>query len=877
MRAIKLRTEHLDDPLGIDEPKPYLSWKCRGGIRQTAYRVVAFHEDEAVWDSGKVKTDDMYCHFGGSAKSRQRINWKVQLWDENDISGEWSEEAFFEMAFLDPSCWTARWIDPEQGLEKNVRRPASYLKKSFLVKERKAGRLYITCHGVYAAYLNGLRVSDFILAPGTCEYAKRLYYQTYDVTSFLRKGENELMVVLGDGWYRGSNGIDGKCDLHGSDTALLCQLEIDGSVAVVSDKSWVASQDGAIRYNDLQGGEIVDACRGNGIGCHAVKEKDFDLSNLMCSNSVAVHEQETFKPKIIITPKGETVLDFGQNMAGYVEFAVNAGQGQTIKLIHGETLDADGNFTIENFQPAGKNRHRITQEIHYTCKEGLNRYKPSFCIFGFQYVKLETSISAERFDFTAHAVYSDMERTGWFSCGSEEVNQLVHNTVWSQKSNFVDIPTDCPTRERAGWTGDAGAFIQTGLYLMDCYPIYRKWLRDLRDIQLPDGNVAFMAPRTDDGGGAAAFINGGAGWGDAAVIVPYVLYKAYGDERILKENYDSMQRWIDFSEKRAQKSRLRNRLSKNPYKKYVVDTGFHWGEWLEPDVPTLNALIKNVLHGAPEVATAYFAYSVKLMTEIAEKLGKTQDALRYEKLAEKIRAAYHSVALLDGKIRSDRQCRYVRPIALGLLTETEEKEAAAALNRMVIRNGYHLNTGFLSTPFLCRVLSDHCYVDTAYKLLLQEECPGWIYAVKKGANTIWETWDGKQPDGRVHDSLNHYSYGAVTGWLFGSVCGIDVRGKKITIAPQPDVSLKYAQAAWDSPLGLIKSGWHYEEDTIIYEMEIPTNCEAEVILEGEKRMLSSGSYRLAAEDGSRMAVSDSMRGNIHLGEMGCFEGRWNGQ
>lgn len=832
----------MRNPRGIDARAPFLSWNCSVGIRQTAYRIVAHSERKIVWDSGKVKSGTMGCCYGGVVMSRQQVTWKVCLWNENDEPGPWSEEATFEMAFLEKECWKAKWIHPESVLKKTTRQPASYMKKTFTLDSWEIGRLYITCHGVYAAYLNGKRVSDFILAPGTSEYAKRLYYQTYDVTDALQKGKNELLVVLGNGWYWGSNGIDGNCNLFGYDLALLCQLETDGCVRVISDESWLAAQDGAIRFNDLQDGEVYEAYRGIGKNFHPVKQANYGYANLMCSNAVAVHEQENFHPNILKTPNGETVLDFGQNMAGYVEFSVNAVQGQEVCMIHGETLDRDGNFTTANFQPVGRKRKQIRQEIRYICKEGENHYKPTFSFFGFQYVKLITQIPPEQFAFTAHAVYSDMEQTGWFSCSNEDVNQLVRNTIWSQKSNFLDIPTDCPTRERQGWTGDAEVFAKTGLYLMNCAPVLRKWLADVRCTQKDNGIIRGVAPRTDDGSGVAGILDGSAGWAEACVIVPYVLYQMTGNTIVLQENYDMMKRWMDFAEKRAQKSRWRYVFTKNPYKKYVVDTGFHWGEWCEPDVDTLQALIKNVLHGAPEIATAYFGYSAGLMAKIADLLGKQEDARHYRKLNDTIKVAYRTIALPKGSVQSDRQASYVRPLALNLLTEKENQRTAAELNRKVIEKGYHLNTGFLSTPHICDVLAAYGFTETAYRLLLQDTCPGWLYAVKMGANTIWESWNGKLADGTIHESLNHYSYGAVVGWLFSGVCGIQVQGSHITIAPKPHRLLGHAQAAFDSPLGMIRSACQYGENAITYTIEIPANCEATVILADEKKKLKAGKY-----------------------------------
>ena len=739
-----------------------------------------------------------------------------------------------------PARWQAKWIDPELQHEAEARQPASVLRRRFTADKTDSAVLFITCHGLYEAALNGQRVGDFVLAPGTGDYAKRLTVQCYDVSALLRPGENELTVTLGDGWYRGSVGIDGLRNYYGADLARLCQLEIDGEAVLCSDESWEASQQGPTRENDLQQGETYDARLETVTGWHGVTVKDFGYANLAPTEGVPILEQERFEGKLIRTPNGETVIDFGQNLAGYTELRVNAKAGQTITLWHGETLDENGNFTQKNFDPGDRNKNGgIPQKLTYICKEGLNIYRPRFTIFGFRYAKVETEIDLTNAAFTAIAVYSEMPQTGFFECGNADVNRLFLNSLWSMRSNFCDIPTDCPTRERAGWTGDAGAFAPTAVYLADCYPILRKWLGECRLAQGEDGLVQNIAPVNNKGGMISNMLQGSAGWGDACVLVPWALYEAYGDKTILEENYDMMRRWLSFCEKRAQKTRPHNLL--NPYKKYLVDEGFHFGEWCQPDVDNTDAMKKTMMFGAPEVATAYYFRSASLMARIAAILGKDADVKKYTEIAENAKKAYRYTCTKNGKIFSDRQCEYVRPIMFGLLDGEEIQAAADTLSELVAKNHFHLNTGFLSTPDLCRVLADNGHTDTAYKLLLQDSCPGWLYAVKKGATTIWETWDGVRPDGTVHDSLNHYSDGAISGWLFDGVCGIVLREGRLSIRPRPDRSLGFAKAEWRSPLGVIRSSWAYEGEKLCLDISIPVPARIE-LPNGETHQADKGEH-----------------------------------
>lgn len=845
MKAIRLKSAHLINPLGIDVHAPLLTWICEGGIRQTAFQVIAEQEGGALWDSGRVETDAMQVAYAGPAASRMRVTWRVRLWDEEGRAGDWSEAAWFEYALLAPEDFHAAWIDPEtETFDPKQRQPASVLRRTFEVRDAAGARLYATAHGMYTLYLNGRRVDGNVLTPGTSEYWYRMPYQTFDVETYLTVGKNTIEVVLGDGWWRGSNGNTGTRNVFGTDIALWLQLDVNGETVLKSDDAWQAAQDGPIRFNDLQLGERVDA-RMTTSAFHPVRVKDYGVKNLLCANTVPLREMESFSAKLIVTPSGKKVLDFEQNLAGYVSFRINARAGQTLRMTHGEFIGSDGEFSDANLQTMGRKGGELHQVIEYTCKDGLNEYTPTLCVFGFQYVLVETDIVIDGSEFTAHAVYSDMRQTATFECDRPLVNQLFHNALWSQKSNFVDIPTDCPQRERSGWTGDAALYCRTGLTLMDAYAVYARWLCECRVDQYPDGRVYNMSPRRSAKPSRMdEMYDGSTAWGDASVIVPYTMYSLYGDKRILEENYQFMKNWLGYCERKAKKSRLRNRFKKNPHKNYIIDTGMHYGEWLEAGISMEQSMKDMIFNGVPDIATAYFAASSHMLSEIAGILGKREEAEYYAELHRRVLAAYRYLEVRDGHIHSERQCRYVRPLQLGLLEPEDAERAAADLNALVVKNNYHLNTGFLTTPHLCAVLAEYGYVETAYRLLLQEDTPGWLYQVKQGATTVWESWEGNTGSTGVA-SLNHYSKGAVVSWLIEGICGIRVNDGRITIKPQPNPLMRHAQASFDSPLGRIESGWKYAGDQVEYTVTIPANTTARFIApDGRVTELSPGTRQM---------------------------------
>jgi alpha-L-rhamnosidase len=708
---------------------------------------------------------------------------------------------------------------------------------------------------MYQGYLNGEAISNQLFTPGFTYYVKRLQYQTFNITSLLKQGPNVLGFILGDGWYRGSIGISSKRYYYGKNTNLAVLLELeftDGTqTALKSDNSWKTTQNGPIRKSDLKEGEIFDA-RMELTGWLSSIYNDSQWNSairstyagdLVPSEGEAVLEHERFTPEVIVTPDGSTVLDFKQNLFGYVEFTVTGKRGQHVKLIHGETLDEKGNFTLKNLILEGFSfkAHKIFQEVHYILKDGRQTYKPHFTGHGFRYVKLENwpePILPQ--NFTSIAIYSNCESAGTFECSNSLVNQLVKNATWGQKSNFVDIPTDCPQRERAGWTGDISCYSPTAAYLMNINKFLTKWLKDLPLQQKRDGNIGCIIPDV----GLIPLINGSAGWADAAITVPYLLYQVYGNTKILEEQYPSMLNWMNFLAKRAQKTHISRRFKRNPYKAYTIDSGFHFGEWLEPGSVMAKDGIKGFLAPDFEIATGCYAYSAKLIREIAKVLGKTADAQKFGELFENIRKAYRYNYTRDGRVVSKRQCKFVRPVAYDLLSEEEKQTNMATLNQMIIQNQYKIGTGFLTTPWVLKMLSDYGYNETAYKMLENTDRPGWLYEVKKGATTIWENWNGINESGVPIDSFNHYLMGSVVGWLYSHVAGIRPLGpgySKVLIKPQPGGSLNTVNCSYKSQSGIIKSTWKIEDKKFSLEIETPTYTEV-VLPDGTIHKVEKGNH-----------------------------------
>lgn len=843
IKAVHLRTEYLENPIGIDIPAPRLYWKYEGdSVRQSAYQIMAESESTSLWDSGKtISAMGVHIPYGGpTLQSGQRVTWKVRLWDEHDVASPWSEAAIFEMGLLTAQEWQATWISGDYFPQKGTRYPADYFRKTLVVeKPIKRARLYITACGLYVAYVDDTRVGMQKLTPGTTEYGKRLQYQTYDVTALLTQGNHSLVAAVGDGWFRGNIGARNMTNRFGDTTALLLQLKIeyeDGSHQLLcTGEDWQWTNQGPIRENDLKNGERFDARRRLEDAQWRSPRTVSYPTRLVCSDNVPVLEKEVFHPTILTTAKGETVLDFGQNMAGCIAFHLTAEAGHSIRIRLTEALDGAGNFTQENFQLPPVGKYPVLQQIDYICKDGYQAYTSEFTISGFRYALVENwPGKLERQCIEARAVYSDMERTGEFSCSNQLVNQLVKNTLWSMKSNFLDVPTDCPQRERAAWTGDAQVFFSAGSYLMNTAPFMRKWLRDLQDGQWDNGLIPNIVP-TVGSDPIVDMMQGSVGWADAAVLIPYRYWKLYGDTGILDENREMMQRYADFIENRAKQKNPLRLMQRNPYRRFTCEVGKHWGEWSEPVEDKFESMLALGLP-RPEEATAYFAYTMRLLDEIATAR-KWPQADQYRRNAEGGKKAYNYLFVKHEDIDAVRPAKLVRPLALGLLDRDARQNIARRLHDVMQKRNYQVGTGFLSTPFLLPVLAENGYVDTAYHILEQEKAPGWLYQVKNGATTIWENWTGYIA-GKQLTSLNHYAGGSVCEWLFASVAGIRLTGTPyhFEIKPTPGGSLSQAMGSYDSIYGKVVSKWNREGNQTSFTIAIPANCTAEIILPDSRRV-----------------------------------------
>ncbi|HRG24870.1 MAG TPA: family 78 glycoside hydrolase catalytic domain [Chitinophagaceae bacterium] len=829
-----LQTENQPFPFGIDAAQPRFSWQLNSPVRntmQTAYELKVMLDKKAVWQTGKTSSSQsvFISYAGASLESNQLYKWQVRVWDNQGKSSAWSQPAYFHTGLLQPTDWKASWI--EAGFaEDSINRPAQYFRKPFSVgKKIKSATAYITALGMYEAQLNGQRIGDAYLTPGWTSYNKRLQYQAYDVTSLLKAGDNALGVTLGNGWYRGFLAWDDHKNIYGKKPALLMQLMIkftDGSQTIIgSDDSWQTST-GPIRYSEIYHGETYDA-RAEKTGWASPGYTATDWVNakkatvtdrpIVATINEPIRKHERFKPvKIFKTPKGELVADFGQNLVGWVELSVKGNAGDQVVLTHTEVLDKAGNFYIANLRAA-------KQQNKFILKGGAEEFfEPHFTFQGFRYIKVEGfpgELTAD--NLTAVALYSDMPPTGTFTSSNKLINQLQHNIQWGQKGNFLDVPTDCPQRdERLGWTGDAQVFSRTAAFNFGVNNFFAKWMKDVAADQLENGSVPFVIPNVLGAGSA-----GSTGWADAATIIPWNMYLAYGDKKILEDQYASMKAWQGFMEKNS--------------KDDLWATGFHFGDWLfyRPfdDNDGRAAVTDKYL-----IAQCFFAHSTDLMRRTATVLGKTADADYYRNRLERIKAAFRKEYMTaNGKLVSGTQTAYTLALQFDMLPEELRQTAAVRLVENVKSYGYHLTTGFLGTPYLCHVLSRYGYADIAYRLLLQETYPSWLYPVKMGATTIWERWDGIKPDSTFQvpsmNSFNHYAYGAIGDWMYRVAAGLDTREEapgyqQLRIEPHTGGSFTHLEARLNTNYGEAVSGWKISDHLLTLDISIPVNSSALIYL-----------------------------------------------
>jgi alpha-L-rhamnosidase len=689
----------------------------------------------------------------------------------------------------------------------------------------------VTSRGLYELEMNGQRVGDQLFTPGWTSYNKRLQYEIYDVTPLLKKGPNVVGAVLGSGWYRGEIGFRGSRNYYGDRVALLAQIDVTLAggkrVVIGTDGEWKAST-GPILFSEIYSGETYDA-RLEPIGWSragfdaarwtAVTVAQGRTDDLVAPAGPPVRRIQEIKPiRILKTPAGETVVDMGQNMVGWVRLKASGPAGTTVTLRHAEVLDKQGNFYTENLRAA-------KAMLRYTLKGGGPEvYEPHFTFMGFRYVAVDGYPGELTLDsLTGVVVHSDMTVTGTFETSKPLVNQLQHNIQWGQKGNFLDVPTDCPQRdERLGWTGDAQVFSRTAAFNMDVAGFFTKWLKDVALDQYPTGAVPHVVP--DVLGRPGRPDGGAAGWADVAVIIPWNMYLLYGDARLLGEQYPSMKAWVEYERTRAGDD-------------FIWDGDQHFGDWLA--FATTRSDYPGATTSKDLIATAFFAHSADLLARAARVLGKTEEAAQYDALVAKVKAAFNREYVTStGRVGEATQTAYVLALEFNLLPE-EMRAAAAAKLAKEIRDRGHLTTGFLGTPYLCHVLTRYGYLDEAYKLLNREEYPSWLYPVKQGATTIWERWDGQKPDGSFQDkgmnSFNHYAYGAVGDWMYRDMAGLDIDPadpayKHLVVHPMPGGGFTSVTATHESLYGRVASAWTLDNDGFTLTVEVPANTRASVRL-----------------------------------------------
>lgn len=859
-----LRFEHRRQNLGLGLARPRISWIVETAIpnwRQAAYEIEAYDADGRRHTTGRVESDQSVLTPWPFAPlvSRQQLELRVRAWESSGLATPWSERSRIEAGLLAADDWSARFITPDWDEDTSRAQPGPLLRREFDLKPGLTqARLYITALGVFEAQINGATVGDQVMDPGWTSYHRHLRYQTFDAGALLRPGPNAIGVMLGDGWHRGRLSFGGgRRNNYGDRLALLAQLEIcyaDGAVLrIVSDESWKAAP-GPILASDIYDGEIYDARREQpGWSAAAFDDAAWagmrllerDLAGLAAPGGPPIRRIEVLPPVAIsASPSGRTIVDFGQNLVGRLRLRVSGPAGRTITLRHAEIL--------ENGELCRRLLRTAQASDQYTLRgDGEESWEPRFTFHGFRYAEVEGwpgELAAT--DIEAVVCHSDLERTGWFECSEPLLNRLHENVVWSMRGNFLDVPTDCPQRdERLGWTGDIQLFAPTACFLYDCAAFLGSWLTDLAADQGSDGAAPFVVPDV-----LAAPPIPAAGWGDAAVIVPWVLYQRYGDAGILATQFESMRAWVDLLAQLAGEEKLWQR-------------GFQFGDWLDPNAPADNPAAART--DPYLIATAYFARSAELLGQSAKVLGRSEAASRYLALAAEVRTAFRREFVTPaGRLLSDTATAYALALAFELLPDEEQRRRAGdRLAALVRENGYRISTGFLGTPLVCDALCSAGHYDAAFRLLNQRSCPSWLYPVTMGATTIWERWDSLRPDGSIHPgqmtSFNHYAFGAVADWLHRTIGGLAPAEpghrpghrpgyrpgyRRLDIRPLPGGGLTHARARHRTPYGMAACGWKLADGRIEIEVVVPANASAVVTLPGNDAPpveLGSGTHRWA--------------------------------
>lgn len=828
-----LTVEHQRNVLGIDEKCPRFSWVLgsdQQNVLQKTYRITVHDQKgELCWDSGTMHSETSVLVPYGGKNLVARCVYSVKI-SVSDNFGEQAEAGLsFETGLFGGKNLQGQFIAAEKEAEQAVPMFFTDFKVS---KNIRRARLYATALGVYEVFINNKRVGDMYDAPFWTSYKYTLQYQTYDVTEYLRQ-DNRIEALVANGWYKGEIGYYRQKNIYGDKAAFCCDLIVtyeDGTTErVSSDLGWKC-RSSAIRASEFYDGEYYDSTFAD-YSAQNVIAVDYDKNRICAQISEPVRvTQRLPAQRVLTTPMGETVVDFGQNLTGVVEFSYRGERGEKIVLSYAEVLDKEGNFYRANLRTAKSRDIFILNGEKQTLV-------PHFTWHGFRYLRVEGNSSpVTEADFCALVLHSDMKKTGTFSCSDKRVERLYENIVWGQRGNFFDIPSDCPQRdERLGWTGDAQAFCRTATYNYNVFLFFKKWLADLKAEQTPEKGVPHIVPNV-----IAENARGAAFWGDAATIIPWTMYFVYGDKRILEDQYTSMRDWVEY---------IRG-MSNG----YLWKSGFQYGDWLALDKEE-----NSDRTGATDkylIASAFYALSVRLLKQTAEVLQKEEDAAYYGELYKKIvRAFQKEYVTATGRIVGETQTSFVLLLHFDLIQKKFRAAVAERLRQNLAEHKNHLVTGFVGTPYLCHALTENGLHDLAAALLFNDDYPSWLYEVKMGATTVWERWNGIEANGDLYDpgmnSFNHYAYGSVGDWLFRKVAGIDCLApgyKKISVRPYPIAELFAIEASYLCPYGKISVSYHINGDAIDWSIEIPVNTRAEICLPGaRKRSVGSGVFHFTTE------------------------------
>ena len=858
------------DQFPVTGPAPRLSWKIPANAT-AAYELEA--TIDGVLQPAATTDQRLYVPWPWQAlRSRQRVQWRVRA----GASGGWSAWSAFEAGLLDAD-WTAAWISPVEHEDPGYgHRPAHLLTTHFeLPGPVQSARLYATALGLYTAAVNGERTGAAELSPGSTSYDRTLYAQAFDVTSSLEPGRNRMDLELSDGWYRGQVGAFRLPAGWGTTLGARAELHIelrDGSRRVIlTDGTWTSAASTTTRA-DLMDGQSVDVGRRDEPTVEVLVDR-VEAPPIDWSPAPPVRVIDSRPPEQVREIRqGVWVADFGQNASGWIRLEDLGPEGTRTVIEYGEHLGPDGDLStshLDSHRP-GEPARIFSQRDEVTAGPVPAVFEPRHTVHGFQYARISRDGSSlDTSALSMQVVHTDLRRTGEFACSNEDLNRLHSIGEWSFLGNAVDVPTDCPTRERVAWTGDYQVFISTASRLRDVLGFSRKWLRSVRDDQLEDGRIANFSPdgrriknNLDD---QFAMMTGSAGWGDAIVAVPWALYEEYGDAAVLAENWDPMDRWVQWALDKARTTRHHTRAQlapePEPFEEYLWDGTFHWGEWTEPKKRDADGKLIDPVQDNPmawfmedkgEVGTAYLYRSAATLSRAAHVLGRAEEAAKYADIAESVRQAWQAAYLrVDGTTATDSQASYVRALSFGLLPEDARVPAVDRLVELIRDAGTHLGTGFLSTGDLLQVLVEAGREDVAYELLLQRSAPSWLYMVDKGATTIWESWEGIDREGNAHDSLNHYSKGTVLRFLHEYTLGLrqdpgSVAWQSIVIAPTPGPDLTWARGSHETPNGTITVHWQLDGDELRIDADIPAETKARIVFpDGAEYTAGPGRYRAA--------------------------------